>query len=98
MKREIYQVDAYIVDANGTFNRLDGHPKLFDSKNYGNDPAKTYTRANGAYCEAVAAMSKIDTRQLQIATLTIINNGTQLAVTKMGEMADLPDPEPEAEE
>lgn len=98
MKREIYQVDAYIVDANGTFNRLDGHPKLFDSKNYGNDRTKTYTRANGAYCEAVAAMSKIDTRQLQIATLTIINNGTQLAVTKMGEMADLPDPEPEAEE
>jgi hypothetical protein len=43
-------------------------------------------------------MSKVDTRQLQIATLTIINNGTQLAVTKMGEMADLPDSEPEAEE
>lgn len=97
MKREIYQVDAYIVDANGTFNRLDGHPKLFDSKNYGNDLAKTYQRANGAYCEAVAAMSKIDTRQLQIATLMIINSGNQLAVTKMGELADLPDPEPDGE-
>jgi hypothetical protein len=94
MKREIYQVDAYIVDANGTFNRLDGHPRLFDSKNYSHDLAKTYTRANGAYCEAVAAMSKIDTRQLQIATLMIINSGNQLAVTKIGELADLPDPEP----
>lgn len=91
MKREIYQADAYIVDANGTFNCLDGYPKLFDSKNYGHDLAKTYQRANGAYCEAVAAMSKIDTRQLQIATLMIINSGNQLAVTKIGELADLPE-------
>ena len=95
MKREIYQADAYIVDANGTFNRLEGYPKLFDSKNYDNNLNKTYQRANGAYCEAVADMSKIDSRQLQIATLTIINNGTQLATTKIGELADLPDPEPE---
>lgn len=94
MIREIYQADAYIVDANGMFNRLDGYPKLFDSKNYGNDCAKTYQRANGAYCEAVAAMSKIDTRQLQIATLMIINSGNQIAVTKMGAISELPDPEP----
>jgi len=97
MKREIYQADAYIVDANGVFNHLDGYPKLFDSKNYGNDLAKTYTRANGAYCEAVAAMSKVDTRQLQIATLMIINSGNQLAATKIGELAELPDSEPTPE-
>ena len=32
MKREIYLVLAYVVDANGTFNNLSGYPKTFDSK------------------------------------------------------------------
>jgi hypothetical protein len=98
MKREIYQVLAYIVDANGTFNYLSGYPKMFDSKTYGNDPEKTYRRAHGDYCDAVGAMSKVDTRQLQIAMLIHVNDGVQLKITKMGEVADLPDPEPESEE
>ena len=98
MKRVIYQVIAYIVDANGTFNNLSGYPKNFDSKNYGNDPDKTFRRANGDYCEAVGAMSKVDTRQLQVAKLMRVNDGMTMALNKIGELADLPDPEPEAEE
>jgi hypothetical protein len=94
MKRVIYQVIAYVVDANGTFNNLSGYPKNFDSKNYDNDTDKTYRRANGDYCDAVGAMSKVDTRQLQVAKLMRVNDGMTLALNKIGELADLPDPEP----
>jgi hypothetical protein len=97
MKRDIYQVLAYVVDANGTFNNLSGYPKTFDSKNYDNDTDKTYRRAHGDYCDAVGAMSKIDTRQLQIAKLLRINDCMTLAWNKIGALADLPDPEPEKE-
>lgn len=97
MKREIYQVVAYIVDANGNYANLSGYPKNFDSKNYNNDFGRTYRRANGEYCDAVGAMSKIDTRQLQVAKLVHINDGSTIALTQMGELADLPDPEPEEE-
>ena len=37
MNREIYEVYAKIVDANGTYNTLSGYPKVFDSKNYDGD-------------------------------------------------------------
>lgn len=93
MERVIFQVLAYVVDANGTFNNLTGYPKIFDSKNYDNDTEKTYRRANGDYCEAVGAMSKIDTRQLQAAKLLCVNNGNVVASTLMGKLADLPDAE-----
>ena len=93
--RQIFIVNAYIVDANGAFNTLTGYPKTFDSKNYDNDTDKTYRRANGDYCEAVGAMSKVDTRQLQIAKLMRINDGMTLALNKIGEIADLPEPEAE---
>ena len=33
----IYTVNAWIVDSNGTFNYLSGYPKAFNSKNYQND-------------------------------------------------------------
>ena len=33
-KREIYEVYAKIVDANGAYNTLNGYPKAFDSRNY----------------------------------------------------------------
>ena len=98
IRRTLYQVIAYIVDANGTFNNLSGYPKNFDSKHYDNDLDKTYRRAYGDYCDVVGAMSKIDNRQLQTAMLIRINDGLQLQKTLMGDVADLPDPEPEAEE
>ena len=53
MQREIYEVTAKIVDANGTFNTLSGYPKTFDSKNYNNDIDKTRNRAMGEWHEAL---------------------------------------------
>lgn len=71
--RQIYIVDATIVDANGTFNRLQGYPKNFDSKNYGNDIDKTLKRATGDYSEVFGAMCKRDDRQLQTVTLMTVD-------------------------
>lgn len=92
MTREIYIVNAHIVDANGTFNVLTGYPKLFDTRSYNNDPAKTLKRAQGEYYETVGALCKTDTRQLQVAYL-MSSDGAILAQTCYGRIADLPDPE-----
>ena len=97
MKREIYLVEAYIVDANGAFNNLSGYPKSFDSKNYSNDTDITRQRAYGEWHNALATMSKIDTRQVQIASIIRISDGLQVALERIGELADLPDPEPDGE-
>lgn len=95
MKREIYQVTAHIVDANGTFNALSGYPKNFDSKSYDNDIDKTRQRAYGEWHNALAAMSKVDTRQLQIAAIVRVSDGLQIALERIGELAELPEPEPD---
>lgn len=92
MTREIYIVNAHIVDANGTFNTLSGYPKLFDSRSYSNDLAKALKRAQGEYYETVGALCKIDSRQLQAAYL-MSADGAILAQTCFGHIADLPDPE-----
>ena len=70
--RNIYIVDAMIVDANGTFNHLDGYPKKFDSKNYGDDVDKTRRRAEGDFSEVWGAMCKRDDRMIQTVTLSTV--------------------------
>lgn len=97
MKRNIYRVEAYVIDANGTFNNLTNYPVTIDSRGYNNDPDITYQRAYGKYCEAISDMSKVDTRQLQVATLIYVNNGAQIDKHVFGILPDLPDPEPEEE-
>ena len=71
--RNIFLVDAMIVDANGTFNHLDGYPKKFDSKSYGDDVDKTRRRAEGDFCEVWGAMCKVDTRMIQTVTLSTVD-------------------------
>lgn len=98
MKRDIFVVNAHIVDANGTFNPLSGYPKAFDSKNYDNDIEKARQRALSDYYEALSAMYKRDDRQVQNITLTQVSIGAPINVHNIGALADLLDPEPEAEE
>lgn len=93
MQREIYEVTAKIVDANGTFNTLSGYPKTFDSKNYQNDIDKTRNRAMGEWHEALGAMCKRDDRLLQLAMITRMSDGVQIAVERVGDMPEVPDPE-----
>ena len=95
MRREIYKVHAEIVDANGTYNALTGYPKVYDSKSYGNDVDKTLQRARGGWHEALEAMAKIDTRQVQFAYITRASDGLQIELEKLGELAELPDPNAE---
>lgn len=83
MARQIFFVDAMIVDANGTFNRLEGYPKKFDSKNYGDDVDKAQRRAEGDMSEAWGAMCKVDSRWIQTVTLSTVD-GFQLERKTMG--------------
>lgn len=90
MKRNIFVVEAQTVDANGAFSKLNGYPKFFDSRSYGNNIDKTLLRARGEFYDTVGAMCKIDTRQLQTAIL-MTADGFVLEKESIGEIADLPD-------
>lgn len=95
IQREIYQVIANIVDANGTFNPLSGYPKVFDSKHYDNDLEKTRQRAYADWHDALGAMGKVDTRELQVACIIRMSDGYQIETARYGELKALPDPEAE---
>jgi hypothetical protein len=96
MKREIFEVVVKIVDANGNYNTLSGYPKSFDSKNYDNEIEKAQSRAYGEYHAVLGELYKRDDRQLQVAYVFCPSSGI-LTMTKIGSIADLPDPEPEEE-
>lgn len=88
MLRNIFIVNAYVVDANGTFNPLSGYPKTFDSRNYDNDIEKTLKRATGEFSEAYGAMCKRDDRQLQTVEL-LSADGFQIDAKHLGEIAEV---------
>ena len=92
MQRIIFEVYAKVVDANGSYNTLNGYPKVFDSKSYGGDQLKTRTRAEGEFHQCVADMCKADTRQLQ-TVLLMSADGFVLMKESIGRIADLPDAE-----
>lgn len=89
MQREIYEVTAKVVDANGTYNTLSGYPKSFDSRNYNNDVDKAERRANGEYHSVLGTMYTRDDRQLQLAMITRISDGVQIAVERVGDLAEV---------
>ena len=93
MVRQIFVVHAQIVDANGTFNELDGYPKKFDSHTYSDDVEKARNRAEGEYHDVMSAFCKRDDRQLQAAML-MTADGFILKQESKGAIAELPDPEP----
>lgn len=97
MRREIFEVYAKIVDANGSYNTLSGYPQVFDSRSYSGDIAKAQDRAYGAWHEVLGAMYKRDDRQLQLALILRASDGLVLESTVIGTMTPLPDPEPEPE-
>lgn len=75
--RNIFIVNAQIVDANGAFHFLDGFPQTVDSNSYEGDVNKARRRADGIFSEAWGAMCKVDTRLIQSVTLTDVH-GAQL--------------------
>lgn len=96
MKRQIFIVNAHIVDSNGTFNVLSGYPKIFDSRSYDNDIDKTLKRANGEFADTFGAFCKRDDRQLQTVIL-MGADGFVIDKKSLGQIADVPEPEPEPE-
>lgn len=99
MKREIFEVHMTIVDANGTITvDPSGYPKIEDSKLRDNDIEKARKRAYGLLGEAEKAMSTQDTRQIQYGYIIRVSDGAQIEKRRFGELAELPDPEPEVEE
>lgn len=92
MQRQIYEVYAKIVDANGTYSTLSGYPKSFDSRNYNNDIYKTFQRAQGEFYSTFGTMCTRDDRQIQTVFLMSIN-GDVLISKSIGKLADLPDPD-----
>lgn len=81
MARQIYIVDAWVVDANGAFSILSGYPKTFDSKNYGGDAEKAYRRADGDMSAIWSEMCKVDTRQVQTAQVRTVDGMLMLQRT-----------------
>lgn len=92
MKRQIYEVHAKVVDANGNYNTLSGYPQVFDSRSYDNDIDKTLRRATGAFASCWSSMCSADTRQLQTVIL-MSADGFIVDKKVLGEIADLPDEE-----
>lgn len=68
--RNIFIINAQIVDANGVFNTLTDYPKVVDSNSYSGDVDKARRRADGLFSDAWGAMCKVDTRQIQCVTLS----------------------------
>ena len=87
MDRQIFIVNAYIVDANGTFNTLSGYPKTFDSRSYDNDVDKAQRRADGEMSECWGAMCKRDDRKMQTVTLETVD-GFQIYRRSMGKLME----------
>lgn len=69
MTRQIFVVNAQIVDANGAFHVIDNYPKTFDSRNYNNDIDKAQRRAEGEFSDVWADMCKRDDRLIQTVML-----------------------------
>ena len=91
MARQIFLVNAFIFDANGTFNNIQGYPKTFDSRNYQGDIEKTQRRAEGDMSDAWSNMCKVDTRQIQTVTLATVD-GFQIERKTWGAFAEDPEP------
>ena len=92
MQREIYEVYAKVVDANGAYNTLNGYPKVFDSHQYNDDCEKAKNRALAEYHNVLGDMYKRDDRQEQLAMIISANLGIVIESNKIGAVADLPDP------
>ena len=94
--RNIFIVDAQIVDANGTFNKLSGYPKTFDSNNYQGDVDKAKRRAEGEFSECWGAMCKRDDRLLQ-AVIMYSADGSFIDKKCMGGFPADPESESQSE-
>ena len=92
IKREIYEVYAKVVDANGAYNTLSGYPKVFDSHQLNDNCDKAKNRAYAEYYTTLGTMAARDDRQKQFAMILRANDGVQIEKKDFGAIASYPDP------
>lgn len=97
MARNIFTVNAWIIDANGTKNTLSGYPKDFDSRSYNGDTEKALKRAMGDFSEVYGAFCKRDDRLMQTVTLCQVN-GQMIDHKSLGTQTEPAPAEPEPEQ
>lgn len=100
MLREIYVVNAKVVDASGAYSDLTGYPVSFDSHHNYDDIEKTEAKAMASFYSACSAGStaKANGRPLTVVTIMRMSDGMQVDGKRIGKMPELPDPEPEPEQ
>lgn len=100
MKREIYIVNAKVVDASGGYNDVSGYPISFDSHHNNDSIENTEAKAYASYYSACSAgeTARSNGRPLTVVTLTQMSTGMQIEGKRIGAMPELPDPEPEPKE
>lgn len=89
MQREIFEVNAKVIDVNGNYNTLDGYPKKFDSHTYNDDIEKARQRAYGEWHDCLGAMCKRDDRQLQLAYILRVSDCIVIESTRIGMIAEV---------
>ena len=93
--RNIFIVDANIVDANGNYSTINGFPKRFDSRSYSDSTETALRRAKAAYYTQLGLNYAIDGRQMQTVT-QLQADGRIIMRESEGRFIE-PEPEPEPE-
>ena len=79
MARTILEVDATVVDANGSFTHMTNYPKKFDSNTYSGDLEGTMKRAKAEYYHTLGDMYGNQAgRQIQTVCLYNVKGETIL--------------------
>lgn len=94
MKREIYLVNAKVVDASGAYNDVSGYPISFDSHHNNDNIEKAEAKAYASYYSACSSgeTARSNGRPLTIVTLTQMSTGMQIEGKRIGAMPEWPDP------
>lgn len=89
--RNIFTVNATVVDENGNYNKISGFPKTFDSDSYQGDVEKALRRAKAAYHTQLGANYAVDGRQMQTVVITQADG----KIIQRESEGNFPVPEPE---
>ena len=82
--RNIFVVNATVVNSEGQYSTVSGFPKRFDSESYNGDTEKALRRAKAAYHAQLSLNYAVDDRQMQTVTLQQANGAMILRETEGG--------------
>ena len=96
--RNIFIVNAYQVTQDGTYQKLNGFPKAFDSESYDHDIDTALMKATSSFAATWSTFCDgAKSKQVQTVTLDSID-GFRIDQKTVGQVADVePVPEPKLE-